>query len=67
MISYIKLNIIKKYNILGFSFICNQLNFQKLQTSARTDAAPDARLLSHLVKFSKRSVILIPSKTQFGY
>ena len=57
----------KNYNILLFSFICIQLNFQKLQTSARTDAAPDARLFSHLVRFSKKSVISILSKTHFRY
>ena len=45
-----------------FFLIYIQLNVQKLQTSARTDAAPDARLFSHLVKFSKRGVILILSK-----
>ena len=54
-------------NFLLFHFICIQLNFQKLQTSAHTDAAPDARLFSHLVRFSKRSVILILSKTYFRY
>ena len=40
---------------------------QKLQTSAHTDAAPDARLFSNFVKFSKRGVILILSKTHFRY
>ena len=62
MISFIGLKIIKSYNILLYCFICIQLNSQKLQTSARTDAAPDARLFSHLVRFSKRGVILILSK-----
>ena len=65
MVSFIGLKIIKKFNILWFCFICIQLNFQKLQTSARTDAAPDARLFSHLIKFSKRGVILILSKIHF--
>ena len=59
--------VLKNYNILLFCFICTQLNFQMLQTSSRTDAAPDARLFINLVKFFKRGVILILSKTQFRY
>ena len=39
-------------------FICIQLNFQKLQTSAHTDASPDARLFSHLVKVFKKKCYL---------
>ena len=35
-------------------FIYIQQNVQKLKTSARTDAAPNARLFSHLVSFSKK-------------
>ena len=46
-------------------FICIELNFQKLQISARTDATPNAKLFSHKVKFSKIGVILILSKTHF--
>ena len=41
-------------NILLFCFICIQLNFKKLQTSARTDATPDARLFSNLGKVFKK-------------
>ena len=55
----------KKLRYFMICFICIQLNFQKLQTSAHTDADPDARLFSHLVKFPKRYVILILSKTHF--
>ena len=57
----------KNYNILLFCFICIQLNFQKLQTSARTDAALDVRLFGHLVKPSKKCFISVMSKTQFRY
>ena len=66
MISFIGLNKTKKYNILSLCFICIQQNFQNLQTSACTDAAPDARLFSHFVKF-KKGVILILSKTHLRY
>ena len=57
----------KNSNILGFCFICIKLSFQKLQTSACTDVAPDARVFSHLVKFSKRGVDFILPKTHFRF
>ena len=50
-----------------FHMYSTKFHFQNLQTSACTDAAPDARHFSHLVKFSKKGVILILSKTQFRY
>ena len=39
-------------------YLCIQLNFQKLKTSAGTIAAiaaPDEKLFCHLVKFSKKN------------
>ena len=41
--------------------------FPKAANFRAKDAAPDARLFSHLVKFSKWGVILILSKTHFRY
>ena len=52
---------------LLLNFLCIQLNFQNLPTSMRTDVAPDAKLVSHLVKFSKRGVIYLRSKTHSRY
>ena len=58
----------KKYNyFFKTCFIYIQLNGQKLPTSARTDAGPDARLLVHLVKPSRKGFISILSKTHFRY
>ena len=42
--------------------------FQMYSTKfLHTDAAPDARLLNHLVKFSKSGFTLILSKTHLRY
>ena len=42
--------ILKKLQYFMFLFYVYSTKFQKLQTSARTDLAPDARLFSHLAK-----------------
>ena len=44
----------KKMYLMIFFFIYIHLNGKKLPTSERTDATPDARLLVHLVKPSKK-------------
>ena len=56
MICCIWLKIIKNYNIEKKNHKYS-INAQKLPTSARTDAAPDARLLVCLVKPSRKGFI----------
>ena len=47
---WIKYNKKKLNYFMIFFFICIQLNFQKLQTSALTDATPDAGFFCHFKK-----------------
>ena len=62
MISFIGLKIIKKLQYFIILFHMYSTKFPKAANFPSTDAAPDARLFSHLVRFSKRGVILILSK-----
>ena len=53
MISFIGLKKLK-YSMICFIYI--KQNVQKLKTSARTDAAPDARLLVIWLIFQKKAL-----------